>query len=325
MIPALQPNVGTPTPLPTLPSNLKILFLGVDSVLSGNRQGTGDSLSKSSPSMTLTDAAGNFTSADIGSTITLSGCPSSQNNTTSLITAVPSSTQITFTNSAGVAEAIPSATWRINGRITSITDRLAGIVATPNSGNGIVADVTSEANGKVRMASYIASATAQNNQGSDVGGLIASLGTRNMALYMYGQREQQVTSINFSLLNSGDTHHIRAVFASTNIMRMQRNNGSNNSTNIVTSASIATTSLFSWCWTWDNAGSALMQAFRSATSLGAPVAPSSAQRPTDLDRIRLGSGTTGEGFSARAIGVFNDLPSTSDQSQVDAYVNFFYA
>lgn len=321
MIPACAPTAPAANALPPLPSSLKILFIGTDAVLAGNRSGTGDSMTKAFPSMTLTDAAATFTAADVGSTITLAGWANPANNTTCLITAVPSSTQITFTNSAGVAET-GSGTWQINGRISSVTDRIAGLIAVPTSGNGLVADVMTEASGKVLMSAIVAATTVQNNSAPDIGGLIAGLGNNDCSLYFYGKRESQVTGIVQSLHNTGDTHYIRASFNSTNTMRMIRNNGTLDSTTYATNAAIASTSMASWCWAFNNTGPE-GQAFKNAASLGAPVTPGT-QRPTDLATIRLGSGVTASGFSARAFGVFDTYATIADQALVDAYVSAVY-
>ncbi|MBL9016279.1 MAG: VWA domain-containing protein [Myxococcales bacterium] len=69
--------------------------------------GTGDSFQKSGTTMTLTDAAGTFQGGHVGRTITIYGSTSAGNNGTFTITQLIGSSQIRYTNAAGVAEAFP--------------------------------------------------------------------------------------------------------------------------------------------------------------------------------------------------------------------------
>ncbi len=74
--------------------------------------GTGDALSKSGNTMTLTDGAGLFLTAHAGRTITISGASSAGNNGNFTITAVLSTTQVQFTNVLGSNQ---TANWTIDG------------------------------------------------------------------------------------------------------------------------------------------------------------------------------------------------------------------
>jgi hypothetical protein len=67
--------------------------------------GTGDTISGTAPTMTLTDAGGTFTATDVGRYITISGATTPANNGSFLIAGYTSGTVITYTNASGVAEA----------------------------------------------------------------------------------------------------------------------------------------------------------------------------------------------------------------------------
>lgn len=69
-----------------------------------SRSGIGDSFTKSGNTMTLTDAGGQFVSAQVGRSITIYSATTAANNGVFTITAVPSATTIQYTNAAGVAE-----------------------------------------------------------------------------------------------------------------------------------------------------------------------------------------------------------------------------
>jgi len=69
--------------------------------------GTGDTIGGAAPSMTLTDAGGAFTAADIGKFITVVGATTGANNGTFLISDVTGGTVLEYQNASGVAEAFP--------------------------------------------------------------------------------------------------------------------------------------------------------------------------------------------------------------------------
>src|SRR5262249_53526907 len=69
--------------------------------------GTGDTLSGTAPNITLTDAAGSFTSTVVGLWITITGATTSNNNGTFKITGYTSPTVVTYFNGLGVAEGFP--------------------------------------------------------------------------------------------------------------------------------------------------------------------------------------------------------------------------
>jgi len=74
--------------------------------------GVGDSFAFSTPLVTLTDAAGLFTPAHVGLSITIAGATTPANNGTFTITAYVSATQIKWSNASGAAEAYTGA-WSI--------------------------------------------------------------------------------------------------------------------------------------------------------------------------------------------------------------------
>jgi hypothetical protein len=72
------------------------------------------------PTMTLNVAGAGFTAAMIGRNVTITGAPSSVNNGSFPITAVPGTGAVTFTNAAGVAEAFAAqGSWFIGFRDTT--------------------------------------------------------------------------------------------------------------------------------------------------------------------------------------------------------------
>jgi hypothetical protein len=85
----------------------------IDSGKSGTRSGTGDSFALSGVVITLTDAAGLFTSDLVGKLIVIAGATSGTNDGTFLITSVPSSTTLTYVNASGVTEAF-TGTWVVH-------------------------------------------------------------------------------------------------------------------------------------------------------------------------------------------------------------------
>ncbi|MGE0548340.1 MAG: MopE-related protein [Kofleriaceae bacterium] len=85
--------------------------------------GTGDSFAKAGNVITLTDSAGLFQTAHIGRRVTIAGATSAGNNGSFIIASRPSSTQITYTNAAGVAQAY-TGTWTVDG--TTIWPSTAG-------------------------------------------------------------------------------------------------------------------------------------------------------------------------------------------------------
>ncbi len=82
------------------------------------REDTGDTISGSSPTMTLTDAGATFLPTDIGRYITIAGATTPANNGIFVIAGYTSPTVITYTNAGGVPEAFPGM-WKIQGSWTS--------------------------------------------------------------------------------------------------------------------------------------------------------------------------------------------------------------
>jgi hypothetical protein len=74
--------------------------------------GTGDIIGGTAPNMTLTDAAGLFRADMVGNYITIVGATTAGNNGTFIITGYTSSTNISYTNASGFAEAF-SGTWLV--------------------------------------------------------------------------------------------------------------------------------------------------------------------------------------------------------------------
>lgn len=83
------------------------------------RQGMGDTIGGTSPTMQLTDAGATFLPTDIGRYITLSGATTPANNGIFVITNYVSPTVIEYTNAGGVPEAFPTGNWEIAGSWTS--------------------------------------------------------------------------------------------------------------------------------------------------------------------------------------------------------------
>jgi MYXO-CTERM domain-containing protein len=81
----------------------------------GNNLAVG--LTKNGNSMTLAGVSG-FTAADVGGAITISGATNTVNNGTFVITA-QTGTTVTFTNTAGVAQAAGAITWAVDCRAPS--------------------------------------------------------------------------------------------------------------------------------------------------------------------------------------------------------------
>lgn len=318
-------SLGAKRTAPALPASVRALFMFLDSTLTRNRSGTGDSITDSGANAILTKTGGLFTSSDVPQYIRMTGWTNSGNNGIFPVIANPGTDQLTYANAAAVTETNAAGQWQTLGRISSLVDRVSGINAVPSSiPSSLCIDNFTLANGKL-IGAQISSNFAQNIIGPDVGGLINGLGNADMSLFMYGKRESASVASNVIELSNGGTHVIRASFNSTNQMRMLRNNGTNASTIAATNAAITTTSIFPWCWTYNNAGGGSCEAFRDAVSLGAPVTPGSAQRPVDLNQVLLGSLNTLEGGSFLAMAVFNTQASIADQTALKAYVDFHYA
>jgi hypothetical protein len=78
----------------------------------GNRNGVGDSFAFSTPTVTLTDAAGLFTADMDGKEITITNSTTPANDGTFVLTYI-SSTQVSWSNASGVAEAF-TGEWSVN-------------------------------------------------------------------------------------------------------------------------------------------------------------------------------------------------------------------
>jgi hypothetical protein len=76
------------------------------------KSGVGDSITFSTPNVTLTDATATFTAGDIGKYILIQGSATPANNGLFLVTA-RTGTTITFTNANGVAEGAYTGTWKL--------------------------------------------------------------------------------------------------------------------------------------------------------------------------------------------------------------------
>lgn len=85
-----------------------------DITVPGVVTGTGDDISGTAPTMTLTDAAGSFTANMVGRQITIAGATTPANNGTFPIVGYTSATVIDYTNASGVAETF-SGTWSVSG------------------------------------------------------------------------------------------------------------------------------------------------------------------------------------------------------------------
>lgn len=89
--------------------------------------GTGDAITAPvSNTQTLTDSAANFQPNFIGRSITVAGATNPANNGTFPITNVVGTTQVLYTNAAGVVEASFPGTWSISGEIAT-----AGLLGPP--------------------------------------------------------------------------------------------------------------------------------------------------------------------------------------------------
>ena len=75
--------------------------------------GTGDSITFSTPNVTLTDAAALFTAAHVGQFITITGAATAANNGCFPITSVTPGTVLVYTNAAAVVESFAAVTWVI--------------------------------------------------------------------------------------------------------------------------------------------------------------------------------------------------------------------
>lgn len=119
------------------------------------QDGTGDTIGGTAPNMTLTDTGAAFTADDVGSYLTIQGAATASNNGTFLITAFTSTTQITYTNASGVAQAIAAGKWFISNvqRRTSGSLNLSATAdnttLTLSSGNFFGSVVTSLSNGQI--------------------------------------------------------------------------------------------------------------------------------------------------------------------------------
>lgn len=311
---------------PPLPSSVRMLFMFQDAVLTRNRSGTGDSITDSGANAILTKTGGLFTSSDFPQWVRMSGWSNPGNNGVFPCIGNPGTDQLSYANAAAVTETNAAGQWQTLGRISSLVDRVSGVNAVPATvPTSLSADTFTLANGKMIGSMLNNAGIAQSILGADVGGLINGLGNANVSFFMFGARESAASSQNIMDLNNGGAHIIRSTFNTTNQMRMTRNNGTNVSVTLATNAAITTTAIFPWCWAYDNSGGGLCEAFKDGVSLGAPVAPGSAQRPTDLNSIRLGSTGVGEGASFLALAVFNTVASIADQTALKAYVNYYYA
>lgn len=96
-------------PDPVTVGNYPVL---IDSGKEGTRSGTGDSFAVAGTVVTLTDAAGLFTTDLVDKLIIISGATTAANDGTFRITAVPSATTLTYINAGGAVEAFPG-TWVI--------------------------------------------------------------------------------------------------------------------------------------------------------------------------------------------------------------------
>ncbi len=321
--------------LPALPASLKILFVAVDAVVTGAHSGTGDSLTKAGSIMTLTDSAGAFVANDHPSFITLAGWPSAANNGTWPTTSVPGATQISFTNAAGVAESSASATYRCEGRCTSLTDRVAGIVCTPTGVSTALAIAIDATTGKKLLSSHSVLFTPLNMTGTDVGGVLSALaGDVDVSLYAYGMRGLSGGTTGASrvvrIMGSSVNDFIQLAFSGTTNIRMLRSrsiapNSGSDSSNAASVAGVNVSDMRRWCVTRDNTAGGPHQAFRDETSLAAAVNPTSNKLPLQLDNITLGPTIANEfPFTWKAIGVFDTVASVGDQTSVRDYVNALY-
>jgi len=120
------------------------------------RTGTGDTIGGTAPAMTLTDAGASFTAADIGRSITLAGSTTPANDGTFVITAVGSSTEITYTNASGVAESFTSGTWSLISSTLYIADDTGVALVGGGSLPGFVCSFNFEAPATPVFGAYLA-------------------------------------------------------------------------------------------------------------------------------------------------------------------------
>lgn len=318
------PRASSSATLPPLPSNLVALFLGVDAVLTRNRSGTGNSITDSGASCTLTCPTGAFTADDVPQWITLSNWNNAGNNGTFRVSASPTGTTLTIANPTAVTETKALGQWQLHGRVSSITDRVSGLVATPPSTAGsLVADITSETSGKVLVSSIDGALLFCSVVDSGVLGVFS--GNVDCSIWTYGKRLDTGTAIIAGLTNAAGNRFIRVNFAGATAMRMPRNDGTADSTDIVNTAAVNDLTMRRWAWCYDNTTSGALQAFKDDVSLGAPVAPFTKTSPLAIDTLRLGSTTSSEAFTWRAMAFLSSYTSAADQAMLTAYVNAVYA
>lgn len=309
--------------LPALPP-LSMLFIALDAVPTLNRGNTGDPLTKTAPDMIITTGSTTFTADDVPQYITCSGFTNSANNGTFPVVSVPAANQIRFTNSAGVAESGPNGRWQLQGRVQSLTDRINGIVATPPATvNSMVINNAIDASGKVLIGD-IATAVAQNIEAVTA---VASTfnGDTPCSFFTYAKRLVPGPSISGQIFNSARTHTVRAQFSSNQSMRMNRNNGSNDSAT-VTAAGIVDSTMLYWAWNWNATGPGTLNALKNLVSMGTD-APAFEINPTTLDRVTIGhiTAVTNSGLMWRAWGCANYEMSIAQHTAVKAYVDAVYA
>jgi len=102
--------------------------------------GTGDSIdATATPTMELTDSAGDFHSGMVGRSITISGATNPGNNGTFTITAFTSSAVIEYTNASGVTET-SSFTWSVAGDATETAYQTFGRINSDRYRMNMVSD-----------------------------------------------------------------------------------------------------------------------------------------------------------------------------------------
>jgi len=97
------------------------------------KSGVGDSLTFSTPNVTLTDSTASFVAGDVGKYILIQGSATAANNGLFLVTA-QAGTTITFTNANGVAEGAYTGTWKLTSS-DGYKWGLRGIGVTPGITN----------------------------------------------------------------------------------------------------------------------------------------------------------------------------------------------
>jgi len=179
-------------PDPATVGNYPILL---DAGQKGTRSGAGDSFAFASPEVTLTDAAGLFTSDLVGKMIRISGATTAANNGLFLISRFISTTQIVWINASGVAEAFPG-TWVVENLDVEevvICSAKAGNVLTVSA---LVNDHLSPRTSALTTPYVLASPGAMQVFGTDVnefpgsGGLIVTEDTGAPSEFVrYGDRD----------------------------------------------------------------------------------------------------------------------------------------